>query len=470
MTALCEDSKISDQSSKPLSRERLAAHYREVRAATAALAAPLTPEDCAIQSMPDASPVKWHLAHTSWFFETFVLASAGRDYRPFDPRFAYLFNSYYDAVGARLPRSQRGLLSRPTLSEVYRYRAHIDDQMLELLGTEDLPSAGAATIELGLHHEQQHQELVLTDLKHAFACNPMRPAYRERTPPSVPTGGMPTLTPAGTGEAAEARVGIARRPEWVSFPAGLYGHGHDGNGFAFDNETPRHQVWQPAYQLASWLVTNGEFLAFMDAGGYERPEFWLADGWEVCGGQRWQAPLYWEQQGQTWWLMTLGGMQPVNEAEPVCHVSFFEADAFARWAGARLPTEVEWEVAAERQSLAGNFLESGLLQPVPIGCDAHAGLPGCSVRAEAGVVMPPLGQLFGDVWEWTVSAYLPYPGYRPLPGALGEYNGKFMCNQMVLRGGSCVTPAAHIRPTYRNFFPPKTRWQFMGIRLAKDHA
>jgi ergothioneine biosynthesis protein EgtB len=383
--------------------------------------------------MPDASPVKWHLAHTSWFFETFVLARASRGFRPLDPSFAYLFNSYYDAVGDRLPRSQRGLLSRPTLSDVYRYRAHIDDQMLELLGNEGSSSPHAATVELGLNHEQQHQELLLTDIKHAFASNPLRPAYRERSRQTV-----------------SAAVGP---PVWVSFPSGLHDLGHDGDGFAFDNETPRHQVWQPAFQLASRLVTNGEYLEFMEAGGYERPEFWLADGWEACHGQRWQAPLYWERRQQSWWLMTLAGMQPVNEVEPVCHVSFFEADAFARWAGARLATEAEWEVAAVSHTMAGNFLESGFLQP-----------------AAAPPYGAPIHQLLGDVWEWTMSAYLPYPGYRPLPGALGEYNGKFMCNQMVLRGGSCATPAAHIRPTYRNFFPPKTRWQFMGIRLAKDHA
>jgi ergothioneine biosynthesis protein EgtB len=432
MTAVREVTKIPDQGSRSLFPEGLAAHYRQVRATTEGLAAPLTPEDCAIQSMPDASPVKWHMAHTSWFFETFVLARVGRAFRPFDPSFAYLFNSYYDAVGDRLPRSQRGLLSRPTLSDVYRYRAHIDDQMLELLESEGFSSPNAATVELGLHHEQQHQELLLTDIKHAFASNPLRPTYRERSRQTVPAVGPPF---------------------WVTFPEGLYGQGHDGDGFAFDNETPRHQVWQPAFQLASRLVTNGDYLAFMEAGGYERPEFWLADGWEACSGQRWQAPLYWERQQQSWWLMTLAGMQPVNEAEPVCHVSFFEADAFARWAGARLPTEAEWEVAAASQTMAGNFLESGLLQPV------------VAPPSDA-----PIRQLLGDVWEWTMSAYLPYPGYRPLPGALGEYNGKFMCNQMVLRGGSCVTPAAHIRPSYRNFFPPKTRWQFTGIRLAKDHA
>jgi ergothioneine biosynthesis protein EgtB len=432
MTVLHAEATTSDQRGQPLTAATLAERYRDVRAATEALAAPLTPEDCAIQSMPEASPVKWHLAHTSWFFETFVLAGADRAYHPFDPRFAYLFNSYYDAVGNRLPRSQRGQLSRPTLSDVYRYRAYIDGQMLDLLESEGSSLPSAATVELGLHHEQQHQELVLTDIKHAFASNPLRPAYREKAKRTVTTAVSP--------------------PDWVIFPAGLHTQGHDGPGFAFDNETPSHQVWQPSFQLASRLITNGEYLEFMEAGGYERPEFWLSDGWAVCGEQRWRAPLYWEQQQQSWRLMTLAGMQTVNEAEPVCHVSFFEADAYARWAGARLATETEWEVAAARQTMAGNFLDSGHLQPVPASPSAA-----------------PLRQLFGDVWEWTTSAYSAYPGYRPLPGALGEYNGKFMCNQMVLRGGSCLTPAAHIRPTYRNFFPAKTRWQCAGIRLAKDH-
>jgi ergothioneine biosynthesis protein EgtB len=420
--AVCEET---------LSPHTLATRYREVRAVTEALAAPLTPEDCAVQSMPDASPVKWHLAHTSWFFETFVLAGADRAYRPFDPHFAYLFNSYYDAVGDRLPRSQRALLSRPALGDVYRYRAHVDEQMLELLACNGYAPSLAATIELGLNHEQQHQELLLTDIKHAFASSPLRPAYRKRT--------------------RQAVAGPAAPLSWATFPAGLYNQGHGGSGFAFDNETPRHQVWLLAFQLASRLVTNGEYLAFIEAGGYERPEFWLADGWEACSGQRWQSPLYWEMQQQTWWHMTLAGMQPVDEAEPVCHVSFFEADAFARWAGARLPTEAEWEVAAVSRSPVGNFLDSGWLQPVA-----------------APPSTEPVQQLLGDVWEWTASAYLPYPGYRPLPGALGEYNGKFMSNQMTLRGGSCVTPASHIRASYRNFFPPKARWQFMGIRLAKD--
>jgi len=383
MTALGEETKVADRGSQPLSAERLAAHYREVRGLTEALAAPLSPEDCAIQSMPDASPVKWHLAHTTWFFETFVLASSDRAYRPFDPHFAYLFNSYYDAVGSRLPRSQRGQLSRPTLSDVYRYRAHIDDQMVELLESEGSSSQLVATVELGLNHEQQHQELLLTDIKHAFASNPLRPTYRQRTRQTV-----------------TAAVGL---PDWIAFPAGLYNQGHDGNGFAFDNESPRHQVWQPAFQLASRLVTNGEYLAFIEAGGYERPEFWLADGWEACGGQGWQAPLYWEQQQQSWCLMTLAGVQPVNEAEPVCHVSFFEADAFARWAGARLPTEAEWEVAAASQTIAGNLLESDLLQPVAA--------PSSAAR---------LSQLFGDVWEWTTSAYLPYPGLSAAAGRPGR--------------------------------------------------
>jgi ergothioneine biosynthesis protein EgtB len=410
----------------------LAARYREVRRFTEALCAPLAVEDYVVQSMPDASPAKWHLAHTSWFFERFVLAAAGGAYRPFHPHFEFLFNSYYNAVGDRIPRPQRGLLTRPTVNEVYRYRAAVDERLAELLDRADEECLGrlGPTIVLGVHHEQQHQELILTDLKHAFGCNPLRPAYRERPPiaagPAVPLG-------------------------WVAFPAGLRWIGHDGAGFAFDNERPRHQVFLEAFRLASRLVTNGEYLAFLADGGYDRPEFWLADGWDTCRTCHWTAPLYWEKRGDRWWTLTLAGLRPLAEAEPVCHVSYYEADAFARWAGARLPAEAEWEVAAADCALAGNFVESQHLHPLAL------------TAAAAG-----LAQLFGDVWEWTRSPYTPYPGYQPAGGALGEYNGKFMCNQMVLRGGSCVTPGTHLRRSYRNFFPPAARWQFTGIRLAQD--
>jgi ergothioneine biosynthesis protein EgtB len=411
----------------------LASRYREVRGLTESLCAPLAVEDYVVQSMPDASPVKWHLAHTSWFFETFVLAPGLPGYRPFAPAFAYLFNSYYNAVGERLPRPQRGLLTRPTVDEVYRYRRYVDEQVLRWLETagESLFRRTAATLVLGLHHEQQHQELILTDLKHAFSRNPLRPTYREREGPV-------------TGPGSPLR--------WRSYPAGLHRIGHGGKGFAFDNESPRHRVFVAAFQIACRPVTNGEYLAFLEDGGYERPEFWLSDGWYARGREGWQSPHYWEKGDGGWQVFTLAGMRPLIEAEPVCHVSYYEADAFARWAGARLATEAEWEVAAADSPLAGNFVDSGRLHPAAAG----------------PATGPDLGQLFGDVWEWTGSPYVAYPGYRPAAGALGEYNGKFMCNQFVLRGGSCATPRSHIRRSYRNFFPPEARWQFSGIRLAKD--
>jgi ergothioneine biosynthesis protein EgtB len=405
--------------------------YQEVRRCTEGLCAGLEVEDFSIQSMPDASPTKWHLAHTSWFFETFILASVP-GYRPYDARFGYLFNSYYNAVGNRHPRDKRGLLSRPTVRDVLAYRAHVDCHMIELLegATNGKLDAVAPAIELGVHHEQQHQELLLTDLKHLFAINPLRPSYQASLSP-----------PAG--QAAPLR--------WLSFPAGVHSLGHAGSGFAFDNELPRHRVFLECFELASRPVTNGEFCAFVEEGGYTRPELWLSDGWDACRREGWTAPLYWEKRDGGWHLMTLAGMRRLDEAEPVCHVSYYEADAFARSRGARLPTEAEWERATEGATAAGAFLESRHYHPRP------------AVAEDRGLV-----QLLGDIWEWTASPYVSYPGYRPATGALGEYNGKFMCNQMVLRGGSCVTPASHIRPTYRNFFPPQTRWQFSGIRLARD--
>jgi len=409
----------------------LAGRYRDVRTLTERLRAPLSAEDCQAQSMDDASPVKWHLAHTSWFFETFVLESARSDYRPFHPAFRVVFNSYYQQVGAQHPRPQRGLLTRPSLDEVLAYRAHVDRHVLDLLA--DANGAGnpslAAVIELGLHHEQQHQELILTDAKHLLAGNPLRPAYRS------------------SGAAVRAS-GAALR--WEVHAGGMHELGHDGRGFAFDNEGPRHAVTLTPFALATRLVTNAEFLAFIEAGGYEQPALWLSDGWNVARARQWRAPLYWEQRDGAWWQFTLGGLRPLAPDEPVCHVSLYEADAYATWAEARLPTEAEWEVAAAAEPVAGNLLDSGQLHPA-------AAPRGNGVQ-----------QLFGDVWEWTRSAYAPYPGYRAPAGALGEYNGKFMCNQFVLRGGSCATPASHIRATYRNFFPPDARWQFTGIRLAKD--
>jgi ergothioneine biosynthesis protein EgtB len=405
------------------------ARYREVRRYTEQLCEPLATEDYVVQSMPDVSPTKWHLAHTTWFFETFLLAPERRGYRSFHPQYGYLFNSYYNAVGERHPRPSRGLLTRPPVAEVRRYRAHVDEHLTELLTTGDAARL-APVLELGLHHEQQHQELLLTDIKHVFSCNPLRPVYQSETP------------------AAEDAPGPLK---WRSYPEGVQWIGHVGNEFAFDNETPRHRVFVEAARLATRPVTNREMLAFVEDGGYERPEFWLSDGWYAVQGESWTAPLYWERQDGAWWTFTLGGMRPLALDEPACHVSYYEADAYARWAGARLPTEAEWEIAAEEVALDGNFAESGRLHPAPAVADGQ-----------------PLQQMFGDVWEWTSSPYMPYPGFRPLGGALGEYNGKFMCNQMVLRGGSCVTSRSHMRRTYRNFFPPNARWQFSGFRLAQD--
>jgi ergothioneine biosynthesis protein EgtB len=408
--------------------------YQRVRRFTEHLCQPLVTEDYVIQAMPDVSPPKWHLAHTSWFFETFVLAPDSPGYRSPHPSYAYLFNSYYIAAGERHCRPKRGLLSRPTVEEVYRYRAHVDQRMsalLERLEGEEL-DPWSPIVELGLHHEQQHQELLLTDVKYNFACNPLRPAY---LPPDTPR-----------------RAPAVGALQWVSFPEGVYWIGHDGQGFAFDNESPWHRSFVEPFQLASRLITNGEYLAFMADGGYERPELWLSMGWDTAQREGWKAPLYWEQQDGSWWTMTLAGMRPVQEAEPVCHVSYYEADAYARWAGARLPTEVEWEVAAAPLPIRGHFVEQRTSHPAPMS------------QADTAV---PLAQMFGDVWEWTQSHYSPYPGYTAAQGALGEYNGKFMANQFVLRGGSCATSASHIRPTYRNFFPADARWQFMGIRLAR---
>jgi ergothioneine biosynthesis protein EgtB len=409
----------------------LLSRYRGVRAAVESACAPLTPEDLVAQSMPDASPAKWHLAHTSWFYETFILSDpALGPCEPFDPAFGYLFNSYYEAVGPRHPRPQRGLLTRPTAAEVYRYRAHVDAAMgerLPRLGPDDHRRL-APLIELGINHEQQHLELILTDVKHLFAQNPLRPIYRDLPP--VPHRPAPSL-------------------HWHEFDEGVYRIGHAGPGFAFDNEGPAHRVFLEPFELASRPVTCGEYQAFLDDGGYDRPELWLSDGWHARQTHGWEAPLYWERHGRCWHLFTLGGMRPLAEAEPVAHVSFYEADAYARWASARLATEAEWEVACDDAVPAGNLFEGSRYHPSP---------------ADGG---PGLRQMFGDVWEWTQSPYVPYPGYRPAAGALGEYNGKFMCNQMVLRGGSCVTPRSHLRPSYRNFFPPEARWQFTGLRLAR---
>ncbi|MBA3494469.1 MAG: ergothioneine biosynthesis protein EgtB [Gammaproteobacteria bacterium] len=413
-------------------RQALAPRYVAVRRATEELCRPLATEDYGLQAMADASPPKWHLAHTTWFFETFLLKPFLHSYSVFHPRFEYLFNSYYQTIGAQFPRPERGLLSRPTVAEVYRYRAHVDAAMPALL-TEaraaDFAEVARRTA-LGCHHEQQHQELLLTDIKYNFSLNPLRPAYRADLPEAQKPGPAPLI--------------------WVEHQGGVHAVGHAGADFAFDNELPRHSVYLRPYALAARLVTCGDYLAFITAGGYRRPDLWLADGWRTACERGWQAPLYWEQIDGRWWQFTLAGMRPVNENEPLCHVSFYEADAYARFLGKRLPSEQEWEVAAAALPIAGNLCNNGYLHPVPA---ALGELP---------------MQRFGDVWEWTQSAYAPYPGYRPPAGALGEYNGKFMVNQMVLRGGSCATPADHLRATYRNFFYPADRWQFSGIRLAED--
>lgn len=422
----------------------LAAAYGRVRALTEELARPLSAEDQTVQSMPDASPTKWHRAHTSWFFETFLLQPHLAGYGAFDPAYSYLFNSYYEAVGARHPRAQRGLVTRPGIEGVRRYRAHVDRAMLELLDRLDGPGGPALAdlAELGLHHECQHQELLLMDIKHALSASPCLPAYRDLPEPDRPEPG--------------------RRPGWIEHPGGLTEIGHAGPaaGFAFDNEGPRHPVYLQPFALAGGLVTNADWLAFVADGGYRRPELWLSEGWATVQAQGWEAPLYWSlparvpgsrpdpaspEDGQ---VFTLGGPRRLEPAEPVGHVSYYEADAFATWAGARLPTEAEWEAVAVQRRLDGNFLDLDVLHPRP-----HS--------------QEPPG-LAGDVWQWTSSAYGPYPGYRPAPGAVGEYNGKFMVSQYVLRGGSCVTPPGHVRASYRNFFPPSARWAFSGLRLAAD--
>ena len=404
------------------------ARFRAVRALTGALTDPLSPEDMVVQSMPDASPTKWHLAHTTWFFETFLLAPRERGFTPFHPRYSYLFNSYYEAVGPRHARPRRGLLTRPPLEEIRAYRAQVDDRVEALLARGLDPEAGAV-LELGMQHEQQHQELLLTDVKHALFANPLRPGY------------APELLP-GQREAPPLA--------FLAYAGGLREIGHAGAGFAFDNEGPRHRAWLEPFAIASRAVTNREYMAFVEDGGYRRPELWLWDGFAAVQAHGWEAPLYWERDGSgRWTSFTLHGSRRLDLEEPVAHVSFYEAEAYARWAGARLPTEEEWEVAAADADEEGSFLDPRRLHP-----------------SVAGEGRP--AQLLGDVWEWTRSAYGPYPRYRPAPGALGEYNGKFMCNQIVLRGGSCATPAGHVRPTYRNFFYPDARWQFSGIRLARE--
>ncbi len=416
------------------SKAELLRRYRYVRGFSKKICETLEPEDYVIQTMPEASPTKWHLAHTSWFFETFLLKQFLPDYCSMHPAYGFLFNSYYNAVGPFYSRPHRGLLSRPTVKEAFHYRADVDLLVSEMIESAD--DQRLAELEpiltLGLHHEQQHQELMLTDIKNVFWQNPLRPVFRKRE---------------------LKRASLVPPMEWLHFEEGLHWIGHEGTGFSYDNERPRHRALVQSFELASRLVTNAEFLTFMEDDGYRRPELWLSLGWNTVKEKGWDCPLYWEKRDGKWRTMTLAGMTELVPEEPVCHVSLFEADAYARWSGARLSTEEEWEFAASRLPLNGNFVEDELFHVAPL------------------VSPPPIGkpaQMFGDVWEWTRSSYSPYPGYSAVGGALGEYNGKFMCNQYVLRGGSCATSQSHIRRTYRNFFPPDSRWQFTGIRLAKD--
>ena len=419
-------------SSRATSRaESLCARYRDVRDFSKLLTRDLEAEDCVVQSMPDVSPTKWHLAHTTWFFETFVLKKFVTGYVPAIPEYAFLFNSYYNAAGTMHRRDLRGLISRPTVAESFRYRENIDRQIEKLFGSasEDLLDEIEPIITLGIHHEQQHQELLVTDIKHVFAHNPLHPIFRKRTE-----------------ENTQAPLPMS----FIHFDETMATVGNGNDGFSYDNEGPSHRVLIPGFSLGSRLVTCGEYQRFIEAGGYQRSEFWLSLGWMTVNEQRWEAPLYWEKRDGTWWHFTLSGFRPVDENEPATHVSYFEADAFANFSGARLPTEFEWERVAQGEAIEGNFVESERFHPAP------------ATDAEG------LTQMFGDAWEWTRSAYSPYPGYRAVPGALGEYNGKFMCNQYVLRGGSCATSQSHVRATYRNFFQPEKRWQFTGIRLARD--
>ena len=418
----------ASQSGARDTRQQLLSQYTDMRAYSRALAVPLSDADATVQSMDDASPAKWHLAHVTWFFERFILKPHLGGYEEFDADFEYVFNSYYDAVGERHPRPRRGMLTRPSLEHVMAYRAHVDAGMEQLLADEPSPEA-AELVTLGIHHEQQHQELFLTDILHLFSQSPLKPAYR----PSEP----------------RLMNGMAKTLDWHRFEGGLVEIGHEGDGFHYDCEGPRHKQYLEPFEIAGRAVTNREWIAFIEDGGYGAPGHWLSDGWACVQANGWQAPLYWQKRDSTWWTMTLRGAQPVDPEAPVCHVSYYEADAYASWADARLPSEAEWEIAGSGLDTHGNDAGTARLSP---GLQSDAGLAG----------------MFGDVWEWTRSAFLPYPGFKAPEGAVGEYNGKFMSGQMVLRGGSCVTPPDHVRATYRNFFHPDKRWQFCGVRLARD--
>ena len=425
-------SKIINQTHTLPARDELINHYKNIRNFTEALCEPLETEDYVIQSMPDVSPTKWHLGHTSWFFEAFVLGDVDSNYKSIHPLYTYLFNSYYIQIGERWDRPNRGLLSRPTVKDIYRYRNFVDNNVIQFIENCDEKSYEkyATIIEIGLNHEQQHQELLLTDIKHVLSFNPLNPVYSSKVIKS--SDDIPKIS-------------------WKEFEGGIIEIGSDGSSFNYDNETPRHKEFINPFKIANRLVTNNEYLEFIEDGGYSNSPLWLSDGWATIESDGWKSPLYWEKKDGEWWNFTLNGFRKVNPAEPVTHISYYEADAFASWKDARLPTEAEWEVAARDLQYKGNFVENLNFHPVPIETEEDS-----------------LKQMYGDVWEWTQSSYLPYPGYKVLPGALGEYNGKFMSNQMVLRGGSCATSETHIRNTYRNFFHPHSRWQFMGIRLAKE--
>ncbi|MEZ6088400.1 MAG: ergothioneine biosynthesis protein EgtB [Pirellulaceae bacterium] len=459
---------VAETNSKEISRDRgpateassngravdpLIDAFNAVRRFTLRLAEPLNAEDMVVQAMPDASPTVWHLAHTTWFFETFILKAFQADYEPIHPPFAYLFNSYYYAIGEQFVRGDRGLLTRPSVTEVLDYRESIDHQLSHFL--EELPpdksSEVCQLVRLGIEHEQQHQELILTDLKYLFSRNPLAPAYQD-------VSATPSSRAASSCQTSSSRYVSGDETERGSFHSTseqLAWIGFDGGRFCFDNETPRHQQFVRAFQLADQLVTCGEYLEFVESGGYQRPEYWLSMGWTTVSRNHWHAPLYWTRRDDAWMEFTLSGLRPLDLKAPVCHVSYFEADAYARFRDARLPTEAEWEIVANECSIDGTFADSMLLHPQPT-LSGHANMH------------DPVQQMFGDCWQWTASPYVGYPGYRPPSGATGEYNGKFMCNQYVLRGGSVATSKSHIRRTYRNFFPPEARWQFTGIRLAKD--
>jgi ergothioneine biosynthesis protein EgtB len=414
-------------------RNSLVENFSKIRLFTEKLCEPLVTEDYVIQTMPDVSPTKWHLGHTSWFFESFILRDVNKDYESINPLYDYLFNSYYVQIGERWFRPHRGLLSRPTVKDVYDYRKYVNDKVQNFIETADEKSLAkfAPIIEIGLNHEQQHQELILTDIKHVLSVNPLKPVYAERSINKEP---LPDS-----------------KLNWIEFPEGIYHIGSEGKRFCYDNETPRHKQYLKPFSLANRLVTNREYIDFIENGGYENTPLWLSDGWATVEKEKWKAPLYWEEKDGEWWNFTLNGFRKVNPDEPVVHISYYEADAFATWRDLRLPTEAEWEIAATDLKYNGNFVDEMNFHPSPLEKNGNE-----------------LMQMYGDVWEWTRSSYSPYPGYKPLPGALGEYNGKFMSGQMVLRGGSCATSKSHIRNTYRNFFPPHSRWQFMGLRLAKD--